>query len=104
MCNFLCQQKHHVDRLYNNKFQVQILFFIVGRNVQDPTEKHFGDVGNLDKYKYNNNNKMWPLLESFRFGYECDYEIRCLQILHRYSPVYTLKFWHADPFFWARHS
>jgi hypothetical protein len=22
----------------------------------DPTEKHFGDVGILDKYKYNNNN------------------------------------------------
>ena len=23
--------------------------------MQDPTEKHFGDVGILDKYKYNNN-------------------------------------------------
>jgi hypothetical protein len=22
--------------------------------MQDPTEKHFGDVGILDKYKYNN--------------------------------------------------
>ena len=24
---------------------------------QDPTEKHYGDVGILVKYKYNNNNK-----------------------------------------------
>jgi hypothetical protein len=24
--------------------------------MQDPTEKHFGGVGILDKYKYNNNN------------------------------------------------
>ena len=24
--------------------------------MQDPTEKHFGDVGILDKYEVNNNN------------------------------------------------
>jgi hypothetical protein len=26
--------------------------------VQDPTEKHFGDVGILDKYEDNNNNNL----------------------------------------------
>ena len=29
-------------------------------NMQDPTEKHYGDVGILFKYKYNNNNaRQW---------------------------------------------
>ena len=31
--------------------------------LQDPTEKHFGDVGILDKYEDNNNNNkiIWPI-------------------------------------------
>ena len=32
------------------------LFMINPEDLQDPTEKHFGDVGILDKYENNNNN------------------------------------------------
>jgi hypothetical protein len=40
--------------------------------LQDPTEKHFGDVGILDKYEDNNNNKMvLAIIFYFYYGGVC---------------------------------